>query len=171
MSGLDTVLNSERAEHPESAAARTARIGMDAFNRWAATFRDKDIEFAYRRYLTTTNLPQQRLVWLFMTGVYFLYGALDVLTIEERLCDILVVRCLIITPLALALGALTYVERLKPYTGHLFAVCVFLSAISVTWMISVLPPQGAPPYIVGILIIFIFSSCNVQMPFVSASAA
>ncbi len=166
MSGLSTVPNSER-----TAAEKSARIGTDAFNRWAATLRDKDAEFAYRRYLTTTNLPQQRLVWLLMTGVYFLYGALDVLTIEERLNDILVVRCLIITPLALALCALTCVERLKPYTGHLFAACVFLSAISVTWMISVLPPQGAPPYIVGILIIFIFSSCNVQMPFVSASAA
>lgn len=171
MSELTTVQGSERAEQPQSTAVKTARIGMDVFNRWAATFRDEDAESSYRRYLTTSNLPQQRLVWLLMTGVYFLYGALDVLTIKERLNDVLVVRCLIITPLALALGALTYVERLKSYTGHLFAACVFLSAISVTWMISVLPPQGAPPYIVGVLIIFIFSSCNVQMPFVSASAA
>ena len=125
MSELTTVQGSERAEQPQSTAVKTARIGMDVFNRWAATFRDEDAESSYRRYLTTSNLPQQRLVWLLMTGVYFLYGALDVLTIKERLNDVLVVRCLIITPLALALGALTYVERLKSYTGHLFAACVF----------------------------------------------
>ncbi len=158
-------------DYGTTAVERTARVSMADFNRLSATFRDCATEADYRRYLATADLPQQRLVWLFMTGVYFLYGALDLFTIENRLGDVLIMRWLIITPLALALGALTFVPKLKPFTGHLFAACVFLSAISVTWMISILPAQGSPPYIVGILIIFIFSSCNVQMPFLSASAA
>lgn len=160
-----------KGELAHSTAERSARVSMADFDRLTATFRDRMTEKDYRGYLATSDLPQQRLIWLFMTGVYFLYGALDLFTIGDRLGDVLIMRWLIITPLALGLGALTFVERLKPFTGHLFAACVFLSAISVTWMISILPAQGSPPYIVGILIIFIFSSCNVQMPFLAASSA
>jgi signal transduction histidine kinase len=141
------------------------------FNRSTASFLDPRVEDAYRRHLVTADLPRQRVIWLVMSLVYLLYGILDVLTIQEHLYAVLAVRWLLITPLAVALCGLTFIDRIKPYTGQIFAICVFLSAISVTWMISILPTHDAPPYIVGILIVFIFSSCNVQMPFMWATSA
>lgn len=148
-----------------------ALIADSEFNRVTASFRNPSVEKKYRRHLASSDLPRQRLIWLVMTLVYALYGVLDMLTIKEQLAAALTMRWLIITPLAVTLCALTFIERIKPYTGNIFAVCVFLSAISVTWMIAIMPPEGSPPYIVGILIIFIFASCNVQMPFTWAASA
>lgn len=161
---------SARADAAAQPGAAAAPVGFSEFSRYAATFRNRALEEAYQRHLATNDLPQQRRIWLLMTLVYFSYGFLDILTIGEPLVSVLIVRWLVVTPIALALYALSFVPRLKPFTGRMFALCVFLSAISIVWMISVLPESGAPPYIVGILIVFIFSSCNVQMPFVAASA-
>jgi len=136
-----------------------------------ARFRDVDLERNYRRYLTENALPRERRTWLLMSLVYFLYGALDILTIGNQLGVIIFVRWGVLTPIALGLYGLTFIKRFKPYSSLLFSFGVFLSAVSVVWMISILPPQGAPPYIIGVLVVFIFSSCNVQMPFPAACAA
>lgn len=148
-----------------------SRTDNSDFNRMTASFRNRSVEKNYRLHLATSDLPRQRLIWLVMTLVYALYGVLDILTIKDQLAAALIMRWLIITPFAVVLCALTFFDRIKPYTGNIFAVCVFLSAISVTWIISIMPPEGSPPYIVGILIIFIFASCNVQMPFSWAASA
>lgn len=148
-----------------SSTLRTPRLSLDEFNRFTASFRDPELEASYRQNYLATELPRERLIYFFMNCVYALYGALDLLTIKEHLSEILIVRWLILTPIGFLFILLTLVEPMKRYSGHLFAFGVFLAGISVVWMISVLPSEGAPPYVIGILVVFIFASCNVQMPF------
>lgn len=148
------------------------RPGMSEFSRLRGAFRDHALENAYRKHLETSALPHERRIWLVMSFAYFIYSVLDVLTIPAHLVPaILTVRCLVLTPIALSMLALTYVERMKPYIGAMFAFGVFLSGISIVWMISVMPAQGSPPYIIGVMIVFIFAASNVRMPFPAATGA
>jgi len=148
---------------------RTLRLSLDEFNRLTATFRDRTLEAAYQQNFIAHDLMRERIIWLLMSAVYFLYGVLDLLTIKEHLGEILIARWLIFTPIALSLLFLTFIESMKRYSGHLFTLGVFLAGISIIWMISVLPSEGAPPYVIGVLVVFIFASCNVRMPFSTAS--
>ncbi len=165
---FSAALSASRADIPDAVAEFSSAAG---FRRLRAAFRDPELERAYQKHLTLNALPRERRIWLLMSLVYFLYGALDILTIGEQREAVLAVRWLLLTPIALGIYALTFIDRFKPHAGSLFSFGVFLSATSIVWMIYVLPPQGSPPYIIGILVVFIFSSCNVQMPFPAAATA
>lgn len=165
-----TTNETERRASDESWASVWS--SLSEFSPFLGAFRDPSLEKAYRRHLETNALPEERRVWLIMSFAYLGFGVLDLLTIKgDALAAILTARCLIFTPIALALFALSYVERTKPFAGYFFAFGVFLSGISIVWMISIMPPEGAPPYIIGVLIVFIFAASNVRMPVPAAGAA
>jgi signal transduction histidine kinase len=146
------------------------RFGAD-FDRLLARFKDRQIEADYQRHLIAEQLGRERLISYCLVAVYFFYGILDILTIgPERLPMVLTVRWAVLTPIALALVLLTHVERFKPYYPQIFTFGVFLFAASIVWMISILPADGAPPYIIGVLMVFIFASCSISMPFAAATA-
>lgn len=169
------LLPSSRSETERRASDDTAASVWSSFAEYSpfrAAFRDRSLEKAYRRHLATSALPEARRIWLIMSFAYLGFGVLDLFTISgDALAAILTVRCLIFTPIALGLFLLSYVERTKFFAGYYFAFGVFLSGISIVWMISIMPPEGAPPYIIGVLIVFIFAASNVRMPFPAATAA
>lgn len=140
------------------------------FDRLRARLRDRGLEAEYQAYLVDVELKRERLIWCLMTAVYFAYGFLDIFTIKERTLDVLVVRWGVFTPLAVCVALATFHPKLKRYFGQMFAGSVFLSALSIIWMISIMPP-GGPPYLVGILVVFIFASCNLRMPFIETMTA
>lgn len=169
-----TLRTGEAASNAAFAFLEAATPGAPShadFSLLTATFRDQDLERSYRKHLAESALARERRTWLMMSMVYGLYGVLDILTIGESLEAILIVRWGLLTPIAAAIFCLTYLDKMKRHAGALFSFGVFLSAISIVWMIWTLPAQGAPPYIIGVLVVFIFASCNVQMPFPAAAAA
>lgn len=164
---------------PDAAASAGAagdvsfiRSGAYKFSRLRGAFQDRRLESAYRKHLETSALPHERLIWLVMSFAYLSFAILDVFTIPpDILPAILTVRCLVLTPIALAILGLTYVRKLAPHVGTMFAFGVFLSGISIVWMIAMMPADGSPPYIIGVMIVFIFAASNVKMPFPAATAA
>lgn len=99
-----------------------------------------------------------------MTAVYAIYGVVDFLTIREHLLQILMVRWGVLTPIAVLIALTPSGKLLARSFGLACLIGVVLSALSIVWMISVIPP-GGPPYLVGVLVVFIFASCNLRMPF------
>jgi len=135
-----------------------------------ATYRHKTVEAKYQEYLVEDALPKERFIFFLCTIVYFLYGFLDFLVITENLEKVITVRWLICTPVALALIGLTYVKFLKRYFTIIITFGVFVASISVVWMIGNMTAENPPPYIVGILAVFIFAACTLHMPFPAAAA-
>jgi len=140
------------------------------FNRLTATYCDEQIEGNYQKYLVDEVLMKERAAFFACTLVYFLYGILDFLVITENSEKIIIVRWLICTPIAIALIGLTYLKFFKPYFTHLITFGVFVASISVVWMIGAMQAENPPPYIVGILAVFIFAACVLHMPFPAAAA-
>ncbi len=139
------------------------------FDRFLARFRDPAVEAEYQRHLIENELGRERLISYCLVAVYFAYGVLDLLTISERLEEILLVRWLLLTPAALGLVMLTHIERFKRFYSYIFTFGVLLFSVSIVWMISILPAEGSPPYIIGVLMVFIFASCSISMPFPAAT--
>ena len=132
-----------------------------------ATFAERGIEAEYRNYLIEQELPKERFVNLLGIGIYVVFGFLDIMSFKENLADVLIVRWGVCTPLALTLVLLTYHDSFKRCFQFATAAVMAIGSLSVVWMISVLP-AGGPPYIIGILTIFIFFSCITRVYFVLA---
>lgn len=145
-------------------------ISRPGYDRLRARFADAALERAYRDHLAGPELDRERLVWALMTAVYFLYGLVDLLTIGAQAMDVIAVRWGLLTPVAVAIALSASHAPLRRYFGHLCAFGVMLSALSIVWMVSVIPADG-PPYLVGILVVFIFASCNLRMPFLPTAFA
>lgn len=148
---------------------KAPQLSLDEFNRLTATLKDPAAEAAYQQDFINRELTRERIIWALMSAVYFLYGVLDLLTIREHLAEVLIARWLILTPIALIILLLTFLGPMKRHSANLFTLGVFLSGISIVWMVSILPSEGAPPYVIGVLVVFIFAACNVRMPFPTAS--
>jgi len=140
------------------------------FNSLTATFRDKPTEAAYQGYLRKEVLKTERLISYGLVLIYFLYGFLDLLVISENLTEIITVRWMICTPFAFGLVLLTHFKFFKPYFPYIYTLGVFMFSISIVWMIGVLPEGNPPPYIIGVLSVFIFAACMIHMPFPAATA-
>ncbi len=164
----DTVVARHRTE--PSSFIRRLRPPHE-FNRWTASYRDKDIETAYQAHLVREVLKTERLISYAWVLIYFLYGILDLMVISEGLTEILIVRWLLCTPIAFGLVVLTHFKTFKPYFPYIYTLGVFMFSISIVWMIGVLPAQNPPPYIIGVITVFIFAACMIHMPFPAAAAA
>ena len=139
-------------------------IERDGISAWTASFKDKDIEAAYIDNLVKTTLPNERLIWATVITAYFLFGILDLLTISDHLTHILSTR-FATGMLIVALVPLSYVNAIKPYFGWLSAAAIFISAQTIIYIIAIMPADDPPPYIIGVLVVFIATSCILRIPF------
>ncbi|MFQ5562897.1 MAG: sensor histidine kinase [Parvularculaceae bacterium] len=137
---------------------------------WArASFADRTLERQYQQHLVDVELPKERLVNYLGLLTYISFGILDIMTFDQRLSDVLWVRWGLCTPFAAFLIALTHFRPVKPYFQWLTASVMLIGSLSMVWMIAILPLQGGPPYIIGILVIFIFYSCIQRIHFLVAA--
>lgn len=157
-------------KRPNPLRAFQQSLERDGLSGWNARFDDRETEKRYINHLVETTLPNERLLWWSVIITYFGYALLDVLTITEKLETVLVMRA-IVGVLIAAMIPLSYIAKVKPHFGWLSAGGIWLSGISVIAMIAIIPPAGAPPYIIGVLVVFIASSCIMRIPFPVAAAA
>lgn len=134
-----------------------------------ARFADRALEQEYHNHLIEHELPKERFINLFGIGLYVVFGFLDILSFKENLAPVLVLRWGICTPLALALILLTFRQPFKQHFQFVTAAIMAIGSLSVVWMIASLP-IGGPPYIIGILTVFIFYSCITRVYFVLATS-
>jgi signal transduction histidine kinase len=145
-------------------------LERDGLSGWTARFKSRDTEKRYTKYLVDTTLPNERVLWYLVIFTYFGYGILDVLTISQKLETVLIIRA-IVGVLIAAMLPLSFISKVKPHFGWLSAGGIWLSGVSVIAMIAIIPPAGAPPYIIGVLVVFIASSCIMRIPFLLAASA
>ena len=157
-------------KRPNPIQAFQQSLERDGLSGWNARFDDRETESRYIKHLVTTTLPNERLLWWLVIITYFGYGILDVLTITEKLDSVLIMRAIVGTLIA-AMVPLSYLPKIKPHFGWLSAGGIWLSGISIIAMIAMIPPAGAPPYIIGVLVVFIASSCIMRIPFPVAATA
>ncbi len=147
-----------------------ASLERDGLSPWSARFRDRDVERRYIRHLVEKTLPSERILWLLVIVSYFGYALLDVMTISQNLREVLILR-VIFGMIVVALVPLSYIPKMKPHFGWLSAGGLWFSGLGVIAMIAIIPPDGAPPYIIGVLVVFIASSCIMRIPFAIAAGA
>ncbi len=145
-------------------------LERDGISPWRARFKAHDTERRYTQNLVEKTLPSERLLWYLVIFTYLGYWILDVLTISEGLQTVLTMRVIVACAIA-ALIPLSFVPKIKPHFGWLSAGGIWLSGLSIIAMIAIIPPQGAPPYIIGVLVTFVAASCIMRIPFLVAAAA
>ncbi|MCK5746404.1 MAG: hypothetical protein KAH44_09315, partial [Oricola sp.] len=128
-------------------------LERDGISLWTAEFRDRTVERKYVQHLVETTLPTERSLWWGVILIFFSYGILDVLTVTTNLDFVLALRVLCGGAM-LGIGLLSFAPKIKPHFPWLTSASLWLSAVCVIWMIDVIPPSGAPPYIIGVLVIF-----------------
>ncbi len=157
-------------KRPNPLAVFRQTLERDGLSPWRARFKEKDTERRYIQHLVETTLPGERILWYIVIITYLGYWILDVLTITDGLQTVLTMRGLVACMIA-ALVPLSFVPKIKPHFGWLSAGGIWLSGLSIIAMIAIIPPQGAPPYIIGVLVTFVAASCIMRIPFLVAAAA
>lgn len=141
-----------------------AMLERDGISASTTRFKNTETEANYVASLVKGTLPTERYLWASVICAYFSFGILDVLTIRENLDHILFVR--LMTGLAvIGLIPLSFIERIKPHFGWLSAAAIFITAQAIIYMIYVMPAAGSPPYVIGVLVVFIATSCLMRIPF------
>lgn len=145
-------------------------VAPKQFSFLRARFADRELERAYQNYLISVELPKERLVNYIGIAVYLIFGILDVYTFDQNLTQVLILRWAICAPIAILLITLTFFEPLKSRFQHVTLCVMIIGSLSVVAMIGLMDPQGGPPYVIGILAIFIFYACMQRMHFPAAAA-
>lgn len=134
--------------------------------RWLrAEFADREMEAAYQRNLIDHEISKERAVTVLGVIIYMMFGVLDIMTFRDNLGQVLFVRLGLCGPAALLLVALAGADPFRRYFQWMTAITMLIGGLSMVWMIAVLPAAGAPPYIVGILTVFIFFACIQRIHF------
>lgn len=141
-----------------------AALERDGLSASTAQFRDKAVERQYVRHLVQTALPSDLIFWAASIVGFFSYAILDITTIKQNLSEVLAIR-LAFGGLMIGIALLILIPKLRPHFGILTAGGLLASAVGIILMIAIIPPQGAPPYIIGVLVVFIASSCLMRIPF------
>ncbi|MHA7873073.1 MAG: sensor histidine kinase, partial [Hyphococcus sp.] len=135
-----------------------------------ARFADPAMESAYQNYLIDVELPKERIVNYLGIAIYLIFGILDSYTFEENLTEVLVLRWALCAPVAILLITLTFFEPFKLRFQYVTILVMIIGSLSVVAMIGMMPAEGGPPYLIGILAIFIFYACMQRMFFLAAAA-
>lgn len=147
-----------------------AELAREDLSMTSAAFSDRELEAAYQRHLVEVDLPKIKMVALCGVVFWYLFGILDVLTIHENLTDIIILRTLITGPVVFAIAMLMFNERMKQYYGLLTAIGMGVFGVSMLAIIHMMPATGAPPYIIGVLVIFVYASCFTRIRFPLAAS-
>lgn len=138
---------------------------------WAlARFADRSAEENYQQHLVDVELPKDRLVNYLGITIYMIFGFLDLMTFKENLNEVLILRWVVCAPIAILLITLTFSESVKRHFQLVTIAVMAIGSGSMVAMIGLMGPEGGPPYIVGVLSIFIFFSCIQRMHYPIAAA-
>ena len=138
-------------------------IAPNQINWLMARFSDSEEEAEYQKSLIEIELPKDRLVNYFGIAIYIIFGFLDLVTFDEKLNEVLILRWAVCAPIAILLITMTFAEPLKKYFQYVTIAVMAIGAGSMVVMIGLMEKPGGPPYIVGILAIFIFFACIQRM--------
>lgn len=136
----------------------------------SATFRDPAIEDAYREYLVDAEGPGLKVMSLAAVLIWHAFVFLDLTTISENLAGVLILRCLVVGPMMVLIAVAIWSGWFKRSFGLLAAAAMFVSSLGIVAMIGMMPGEGAPPYIIGILVIFAYGSFFSRIRFPLAAA-
>lgn len=145
-------------------------LERDGISALSASFKDKKTERDYIKHLVVNNLPAERYIWYLVILAMAFYAVLDYLAVSEKLGDVLAIRAGAVVAM-LCILPISFIDRVKPYFGYIGAAGILLCGFGVIAMIAIIPPEGAPPYIIGVLVVFIASSCMMRIPFPVATGA
>ena len=136
-----------------------------------ATFSDKVTEERFVQHLTEVGFGREKLMQALGQIVFVAYGVLDVLVAGDLSKEFLIIRYLIVAPITIGLICLSW---LKPFRRHFALATSFallMDALAIVYMIYRMEGPEAPPYIVGIIVVLIFTSCLMRINFVYAAPA
>ena len=161
-----------RYEDVETAAKDGAAAGAadTAINRLFVTFQNRDLEARYRTYLATEAFSRELFLQIIGIVAFFSYGFLDVLTVGDNAQEFLIVRWGIIGPLGAAGVALTSRREFRSKQQYSTIVGFAIYSLAIIYMIAKMPADGAPPYIIGVLVTMIFTSCLLRVNFMIAAS-
>lgn len=145
-----------------------ALLERDGISWFTAKFLNRDTEKRFKDYLVAQVLPTERLIWALVIFTFFFYGLLDYLAVREHFIHFWIVR-LIAGGAILFLVPLSFAGPFKKNFGWLSAAAILISSLSIIYMIAVMRSDEPPPYILGVLVVFIATSCIMRIPFILAS--
>lgn len=161
--------NSRSAKASELSDGFWSDIARDGINKFQAVFNDRQTENAYQDYLVQTGIKRERLLQLLGVVAFSLFGILDVLVTGPLRYEFLAIRFLIAVPAALAVIGLTSLPKFRRHFGLATINGLLVFAGSIVYMVYKMPNVGAPPYIIGLLVVVIFTSCLMRIRFAYAA--
>lgn len=135
-----------------------------------ATFADAETEERFRAHLVGEGFERERMMQLLGWLIFAGYGALDFFVVGERAAEFLTVRFLFAAPAALAVMAVCWLTPFRRYLGLSTALALMICAFAIIYMTYRMDDPAAPPYIIGVLVVLVFTSCVMRIDFVFAAA-
>ncbi len=134
-----------------------------------ATFADAETEEKFRAHLVGDGFERERLMQLLGWLIFAGYGVLDFFVAGVHSVEFLTVRFLIAAPAALAVMAVCWLAPFRRYLGISTAVALMICAFAIIYMTYRMDAPAAPPYIIGVLVVLVFTSCIMRIEFVFAA--
>lgn len=133
-----------------------------------ATFSDKATEERFIQHLIEEGFAREKLMQVLGSFIFMAYGFLDVLVVGNLSREFLTIRFLIAAPIALGIVYLSWTKPLRRHFGLATSLGLLIYALAIVYMVYRLPGPGAPPYIIGVLVVLIFTSCLMRINFLYA---
>ena len=147
-----------------------AELARDELNMATASFADRGLEAEYKAHLYGASFPALRVFCAGGPIFWFLFGVLDFLTIRENLEAVSTIRWLIAGPIAIALVLALFTRSLQRYYEWIITLGMANFCFGMIAIIALLPAQGSPPYIIGMLVTFAYASCFLRIRFLLGAA-
>ena len=166
---------SRAASSPAPAAQvadlRESGFLSDRLSLVSARFSNASVENGYQKYLAKEGAQQQMLFQTLGAVVFVIYGILDGLVVGSLFREFLFVRLLIATPLAFGVMSLSWLAPFRRYLGLATALALIVMCSAVIYMIFRMPAADSPPYVIGVLVIMVYTACLMRINFPIAAAA
>lgn len=150
---------------PQSESALSAR----AIKLATATFADPSVESRFKKHLAGEGFERERLMQLLGWLIFLGYGALDFLVAGDQTRDFLTIRFLIAAPAALGVMAICWARPFRRFLGLSTALALLFCALAIIYMTYRMDGPSAPPYIIGVLVVLVFTSCVMRIDFIFAA--
>lgn len=161
------------ADHGDKAGPQPVRGGVRsdrAIKMSTATFADPSMEARFKAHLAGEGFARERLMQLLGWLIFLGYGALDFIVAGEHASDFVTIRFLIAAPAALGVMAICWIRPLRRFLGFSTALALLFCALAIIYMTYRMDGPSAPPYIIGVLVVLVFTSCVMRIDFVFAAA-
>lgn len=133
-----------------------------------AQFADPHTENKFVQHLIEEGFARQKLMQVLGTLVFIAYGALDALVVGDLSREFLTLRFVIAAPIAVGVLGLSWIRPLRRHFGLATSIALIIYASTIIYMVYRMPGPSAPPYIIGVLVVLVFTSCLMRINFVYA---